>query len=645
MRDSAMKDGVVELETSDVVWMGVAGSGKTTSLARAMDEPPPEERVSTPCAKTPVRTVAQTRIGVDKEEGKLERVEENRFFDSFSYTVMKVGHDLSKPHKSPPTSRTDVSIAPNYIRKLEEEMVQQVYDTTRPFSLLYDFRWSRLTDSGGQPQFLEMLPNFLHHISLGIFTVKLNERLDHHPMIEYYGEDGKPVGEPYESRFSNEQTIKYSMRALVSQGEGKGDFKFLFLGTHLDLVGDCEGESLEDKNIKLRKIIRSFNMNRHVIYSNCQNDPIFAINAKNPSSNDWEVIKQLRKVIVESSKVPPIPIPIRWFAMELALLRHVKETRQAVLTEEACFQMVAHYYKGWADFKAALKYLHQAKLVFYFEKRGLVVADMQMLLDKLSQLVRHNIELVTNPTRHVALSNMWRKFCRHGILNIKCLDKFPDGYTEGVFSPSDLLELFAHLCIVSELRANEFLMPCLLEVQEVVCQPQCQTQAVPALAVEFPQGGPMLGAFCRLICYLISTAKWELAEDELGEPCHLSRNSVCFSPPEGLPGAVTISDPFSSFFMASFEGPLDVASEVCPLVRETILAGIQKSYDYLSQETCTHTDTSSNNPKIAFICSCGKPPLHSATFSPKSRYLRCTFNCKVFSEVTTHHSMWFRGGY
>ena len=647
-----MEDGVVKLKTSDVVLMGVAGSGKTTSLSRALDEKPPEERVSTPCAKTPVRTVvrtvAQTRIGVEEE--KLNRIESSEYFDTFTYTVVKVGRSLPKrdrttsPHS--PTIRTGKSTAPNYMRKLEEEMIRNVSDETRDHNLLYDMRWSRLTDSGGQPQFLEMLPIFLHHISLGIFTIKLNERLDHHPMIDYYGEDGKPIGDPYESRFSHEHILRYSMRALVSQGTGQA-FKFLFLGTHRDLIEESKGESLEDKNLRLRKIIRSFKMNEHVIYSNADNDPIFAIDAKNPGDKDWEMIKLVRKVIVESSDVPSLEIPIRWFAMELALLRYVKETKKAVLSEDECFQMVERYSKQ-DDFKAALKYLHRAKLIFYFAKGRLVVADMQMILDKLSEVVRYNIELVTNPTKRAALSNMWRKFCRHGILHVKCLDKFPDRYIEGVFSPRDLLGLFSHLCIVSELRSDEFLVPCLLEV-EACCKPEPETQAVPALAVEFPNGGPMLGSFCRLICYLINTEKWELAEDGCGEPRHLSRNSIQFNPPRRLPGGVTISDPLLSFFVVTFhDAPKAAASTVCPLVREALLKGIEavsKSLNILSEDEATDasSDAVSNTPTVTFLCTCGSTPIHPAILSDTGEFLSCKHSKKWYQEVTADHKKWFGG--
>ena len=43
---------------------------------------------------------------------------------------------------------------------------------------------------GGQSQFLEILPIIIH-ISVGLIVLKLNERLDAFPTMEFYDEEGK----------------------------------------------------------------------------------------------------------------------------------------------------------------------------------------------------------------------------------------------------------------------------------------------------------------------------------------------------------------------------------------------------------------------------------------------------------------------
>lgn len=64
--EESMQQGSVDLQSADSVLMGVTGSGKTNSLAMALDEPLPDKQVSTP----PVRTVTR-REGWSAEEGRL----------------------------------------------------------------------------------------------------------------------------------------------------------------------------------------------------------------------------------------------------------------------------------------------------------------------------------------------------------------------------------------------------------------------------------------------------------------------------------------------------------------------------------------------------------------------------------------------
>ena len=67
--------------------------------------------------------------------------------------------------------------------------------TTSGTQQVLDCDWIYLIDSGGQIEFLEVLPAFLQHISVCLFVTKLSEMLSECPKIEYF-ENGNPLGEP-----------------------------------------------------------------------------------------------------------------------------------------------------------------------------------------------------------------------------------------------------------------------------------------------------------------------------------------------------------------------------------------------------------------------------------------------------------------
>ena len=630
--DKAMADGTVDFTGIDSVLVGVGGAGKTHTLCMITNQPAPEVRVSTPCTRPPIRMM----ISVESET--MEMVGAKEYFDIVIDTAKEMGaslplrSDIGKATKLPKLRKTDL---PEFIHKLEEEMHLRFSKKGKyKLKLLYKMRWYRLTDSGGQPQFLEIISIFIHNISVGIIVIKLNERLDCFPMVEYY-EDGKLVGESYRSCYSQEQIVKYFLRALTSQGEGR-DIKILFIGTHRDRAGECN-ESIEEKNGKLREIVRSFKMEANVFYNGL--NLIFPINAKTPGDEDWEVMKQVKLKLVKCADVPSIRIPLRWFIMDLALQRFVLETNQAVLTESRCWELVANYHFDEASFKAGLEYLHQIKHILYYEEKHLVIADTQIIQNKLCEVVSFSIELRTNPNLGEPLEYNWPKLCEHGILHSSCLDKFPEGYIEGVFSPKELLQLFTRLCIVSELGSDEYLMPCVLTTDNTL--DSSTPQSVPAMVVEFPACGPMLGLFCGLVCYLMNIAKWTLAEHR-GVPIHISRSSVHFNIP-GYPGKVTFNNPLFTFFTLTFHGPLDEAPEVCPLIRETILTGIEevsRNLNYLPQGKAASSSANRNKPNITFLCPCKTTPLHPAIMSRNGKRLLHPENAQIYTSVTDQHKMW-----
>ena len=87
-------------------------------------------------------------------------------------------------------------------------------------------------NSGGQPQFLELLPAFVQDVSAILFAVNLSERLDHCPMIYFYGWDGQPVGSP----FSHKQMLEQCVRAAHARDVHPQVF---VVGTHRDKEHEC----------------------------------------------------------------------------------------------------------------------------------------------------------------------------------------------------------------------------------------------------------------------------------------------------------------------------------------------------------------------------------------------------------------------
>ena len=172
--------------------------------------------------------------------------------------------DDSKPSKSDDHSvgsPSDISsVAPQHVTttsfsahvsSAKGELVQLV-EKSQGSKHFLELQWIHFIDSGGQPQFHEVLPAFIRNTTATIFVMKLSERLDEHPMIEYYDINGQICGKSYRHALTNHQMLQCCVRTIHSQQstkEGK-QHKTLVVGTHRDLESLCS-ESQAEKNRKL----------------------------------------------------------------------------------------------------------------------------------------------------------------------------------------------------------------------------------------------------------------------------------------------------------------------------------------------------------------------------------------------------------
>ena len=149
---------------------------------------------------------------------------------------------------------------------------------------------AEITDSSGQPQFLEILPRFISGLNVAIVVINLSECLDEYPTSYFYGEDSVLVGGGEPFMITNEQMLNQFMQMVVLQCRRSSKVKFIIVGTHKDLEHKCK-ETRKEKEKKLSNMVRSFNLGDNVVYADHKGKKlIFAVNAKDPNEADDEVM-------------------------------------------------------------------------------------------------------------------------------------------------------------------------------------------------------------------------------------------------------------------------------------------------------------------------------------------------------------------
>lgn len=668
-------DGEIWMRNGSALFLGPGGSGKSHTIALFLKEDPPSIRESTPCMEKPIRAVAHCKVGVSND--CFVRITDNQYSDMLVVSAKNAQYQnqsshatyVSKPLTVQKKKAGIVDLPSDKDSKKHSKSDLTTFKVERGYSTIQevDTRSSQgilrrefctrmqagskisdlnnkdmldISDTGGQPMFHEILPVFIRNTMFGIMVVKLNESLESCPLVEYYIK-GKLIGAPFESPFTHLETLRHCMKVIRSTCERGTSPKIAFVGTHKDLEHKCRCERRKVKNQKLRNIIPPEMMDNIMVI---EESLLLAINAKTPGKDDQKLMSILREwMLKELRKLKPIKIPLRYSALEMAFRRLAKYKKKSILSKEECFQEAVTYNFTQESFEAALKYLHDLKLIFYYEDvlPNVVFIDAQVLLDKITELVV--CSLSKSPMHHILSFGVLEKFRKCGIVTLEILSQFKSHYVTNLFEEKELILLFMYLKIIAKIGKGKYFMPCLLKKKLDIYHTMWITPlpAVPPLLFYFGQNGPKLGVFCFLLATLITEAKWKLLEED-GCPVQVSRNSVQFVLPGDSPGCVMISDSFSTFFHVAIEPPEGISTdrahqiyeEQCPMIRETILSGIRKA----SQKLNFHTADSI--PEVAFPCiKHDNTALHPAIIS-STGLLTCITHPRICSEMNKHHQIW-----
>ena len=674
------------------VFVGAAGSGKTCSKHVLMNENPPEVCVSTPVAERPVKVMkiltidglkwhrlspadqkeilakfmvnipAEVDEASDKEASEKEATPTTLADEADEANALKppLKASLKRPHSgkshSAQSSKRAKKNPPNKSAGIEQvEALLESSTTETEFARLIELfsgtesplevNLVYITDSGGQPQFHEVLPIFLRRTSVYIFVMKLSESLDEQPLIKYFDDSGNILCEPYPAAHTNVQILRHCIRTMQShklQRAGGKAPNLVFIGTHKDQEHLCS-ETREVKNQKLAEMLLPEFQNE-VVYSNLANkELIFPLNAKSPGEEGQKVAEEIRKLIMSVCTAEPDDIPLRWYCLELKLQEIAQALGRGVMSKEECFAVARTLHFDTESFEAALQYLDELNLIFYYPDilPDTVFTDSQVLIAKASELVKFSYESRNKDAGPVVMARKGecRKFQECALLTVRFLKSFNKHYVDHIFTPNDLVKLFRALLVFADFSDSEYFMPCLLQIissKEVAKHRDrvCSSAATVPLILHFPPGVPPLGIFCSLVVYLLSASNhspspWKLVVDRSTTPVCLHRNCVQFRILQ-YPGTITLVDSFG-FFEVHVASSGRLSPQLCSHVREVLLTGLKRAISNLGYDS---------QPELAFLCPCSRESLHPASIGVGECCWICTQDPETYGDIDKKQQMW-----
>ena len=471
---------------------------------------------------------------------------------------------------------------------------------------LFSAEWIYLTDSGGQPQFHELLPLFVRDVSSILVVSRLCDRLDEYPLDEMY-EDDKLVGRSESVHLTAEDQIKCLIRSLLSRSSADKLPKVIAVGTHRDKADECS-ESIDQKNEKLLELLGT-EFDKQLVYYQPIKKLLFPLNTLNPDKDDEEVVKKIRSA-VESSYAKKVKVPVWWYILELLIRGLAKKLGRRVLSRSLCASIARALRFTEESFDAALQYFDELNVIKYTSALPeIVFVDSQVPLSKVSELVQHSYKM-KHGCCSTPLEGDWKRFCKQGIITLDFLRHFPKHYVEGLFDAPQLLELLKEQLAAVPLAkldsspeslaaVEEYFMPALLDIlpREELEKHRVFTSAAAPLLFHFPHGCRRAGLFCCLVVHLMKHSNWSI-QRKGGSLLLVARNCITFQYPAHA-CFITLVDAFH-YIEVHVVATADVCHTVCPVIREEILSGITSA--------CEKLKYLNDTPQLAVFC-----PHHSST--------------------------------
>ena len=687
-----MKRGYVESALPLVLFVGVTGSGKTLFKRLLLGQSVPEFNPSTPLAEPAVRTMSICQVAVGKVSWKIVGPEE--MMDKVAEAIKgKVSFEPPQEDSSKKDSKTTPSSTSEQEKPKPEQKNRQpeksgnndmtlnsiqpqddvpqqstthksnttIDDALKDIQIdsslfekmkasptstnekLMDMDFLYLLDSGGQPPFREMLPHFVQKAAAIVLMLKLNETLDFKPTIRYREKEGK-VDDGYISQLTNEEILDQYIRAVQAYAS-----KVFVVGTHMDRESECQSETRDSKNEKLLKAFRPVLSEQLELYDVGNPDQlIFPVNCTSREKDAENVAQEFRKRVVTMCMGEKVKIPLPWFVLDQLLILLSKKMKVKVLSLEECHQAAEnklHIPHNMCD--SALKHLGEKNIIFYCPNilPQVVFSNAQVLLDKITELVRCNHALRTNSSTNAVPSCMesserWL-FREYAQVNPKLLGKaFPSDYREGLFDATNFLELLESLLIAAKLDDGNHFIPSLLPdlSKEKVSEHRVTSSDHPApLVIHYPKMWLPVGVMPSLVVYLRNKCKWEISKLNANPAC-LWHNCIKFRMPGGGPASVFLINSTKFLEVHVISGEVKIDPKLCCTIREDIMAGLEeahKSLHYGSHET-----------KIGFLCSgvCGNTDEpHLATLDDKKKAWTCSEDDSKGNDLTPREHVWLEG--
>ena len=320
---------------------------------------------------------------------------------------------------------------------------------------LFKQLWIYLVDSGGQPQFSDVLPLLFQSESLYIVVVRLDIGL-HEKYKNNYRSNGKCYELPDYLELTQYQMIERVCQIAKAQSVSSDPKQVVIIATRLD----SNETKVKEFNEELMILHREYD---EYVQPNDFNSGyiIFPVNAMATGNKREKHTRELQEclfsVVEEMSN--HVSIPLRWFLYELDLDKASQSTH-GVVKEEKCFELGHALKMNKDETKRSVKFFGKLGTHLYRDEfPNLVLVDMHPLTARLSELIKASF---VYPKRQ--RTGPYTQLKKYGLFDMKLLQTVFKSFQDISLSKDDFIRIALCLKIIVSAKDGNFFIPSVLPV-------------------------------------------------------------------------------------------------------------------------------------------------------------------------------------
>ena len=520
--------------------------------------------------------------------------------------------------------------------------------------LLEELTMINMTDVGGQPAFLDMLPALTIGPALYLLFFRLDQDLDKHYPVRFHPAESKEdivLESSYCIKevlhqclasiacFSCHQSAASALKAQVASSGA------LLFGTYKDKVNDHS--KISQIESKLEKDFEESKLHEEGLLLKSSRGKM-VITIDNMFGTDESEMSDVRSDIegIIKSYFPATPIPVSWLMFRIVL--HL--LNKPVVSLSQC-ENIAMQLSMPTPVQEALWFFHHnvGSLMYYSDipsMEDIVICDPQVIFDSISKLIIDKFKRSNRALKPREVKDFHEKG-QFSLSHIR--DKTECQHTSHL-KLNQLMDLLKHLNILVEVKQHEdepkFIMPAVMKyASENELVPPSNSQASP-LVIHFESGFVPFGVFCAGMALLIArqdsmSLKWELCDDQV------RKNKVKFVIDEAFFATVISRPQYIMVYVEQCPNTLceSKLEEICTTVRQTIVETLETVISKMKYKPYESLHVSSKQPfELAFACC--QADSHSdhlmiVAKDKRGRHAKCLKD-KVASYLKDMHLIWFK---